>query len=470
MRYWRIPLILVLSLSVVQGINAANPELIWDTQFDGYIPMMDRGDESATCKISDIALSRDGKTVGYKIFGKNYYVEGCGSGYQIHGERGVPKEIINKDYNYQGISWENDSIIAWVGITNIKSQVFIFSLEGTQIKDFSVETKTPLVELKTSPDGKFIGFVNLNKISIIDNYGNQLFDIDYEGTGDILSISIATTGETAVFVGDEDNKRGFILLYNSEGVQTFKREIEFKTGYIKITPYGKRIVIGVNDYSKRFNGVIMFDNQGTELWRHNVWEFGRTNNNVNDVEVVSGGEQIILNNDSLIEILNGIGEKMGEHRLGRAPSYLAVSEKGEYILASTSTGHLYYLDNSENVKPSIVVLANSIDYKLNSDFVVFLKNKGMSVNHITAAEFEDYKDEKFIVILGGPDAPEGVGDIVKEVLMNNEQNELRNKGNRKMHVKTNVWTTGQRVSVIAGSDRTETQSSASENKAQISVS
>lgn len=110
---------------------------------------------------------------------------------------------------------------------------------------------------------------------------------------------------------------------------------------------------------------------------------------------------------------------------------------------------------AEGDKPKVVVLANSIDYSLAPDFFVFLQNKGMEVSRITATDFDEYRDEKFIVVLGGPDAPEGVGEIVQEYLTQPEQNHLRLKGNRYMFVKT--LDRGQKLFIIAGSDREQTQ-------------
>ncbi len=118
-------------------------------------------------------------------------------------------------------------------------------------------------------------------------------------------------------------------------------------------------------------------------------------------------------------------------------------------------------------KPRIVVLANSIDYELASDFFGFLGNMGIEVIHSTAGDFEQYKEEKFIVILGGHEAYEGVGDIVKGILTPQEMKYIWTQGNRKMYVKTNVWTNGQVVRVIAGSDRYQTKKSHEENKDSV---
>lgn len=141
---------------------------------------------------------------------------------------------------------------------------------------------------------------------------------------------------------------------------------------------------------------------------------------------------------------------------------------GSYAVVGSGTMLTLY-DNPSVTKPKprIVVLANSIDYALATDFFGFLGNKGIDVIHSNASDFEQYKNEKFIVILGGPDAYEGVGEIVKEVLKDDEEKYLRTKGNRKMYVKPNVWTQGQVVNVIAGSNRNETQKAHGENRADV---
>ncbi len=122
-------------------------------------------------------------------------------------------------------------------------------------------------------------------------------------------------------------------------------------------------------------------------------------------------------------------------------------------------------------KPRIVVLANSIDFELASDFYGFLGNKGMEVIHSNATDFEQYKEEKFIVILGGPDAPEDIDDIVQDILSLSEQNAIREKGNRQKYVLINPWgrKKGQRVTILAGSDRNQTKKSHEENQDAVST-
>lgn len=108
-------------------------------------------------------------------------------------------------------------------------------------------------------------------------------------------------------------------------------------------------------------------------------------------------------------------------------------------------------------RPKVVVLANSIDKALSSELFDFLESKGFDVIHATADNFEQYKDEKFIIILGGPDAPEGIGDIVKStgMLKIDDADYIRMEGSKNKYFGTNPWgeSPDQIVWILAGSDR-----------------
>jgi len=119
-------------------------------------------------------------------------------------------------------------------------------------------------------------------------------------------------------------------------------------------------------------------------------------------------------------------------------------------------------------KLTAVVLANSIDFALASEFFGFLRNQGIELTYSTATEFPKNTQSKFIIILGGPDASEGVGEIVQEVLEFDEEEYLRTPGNRKMYVKTNVWNRhGQIVRVIGGSGRDFTKEESDANQDDV---
>jgi hypothetical protein len=100
---------------------------------------------------------------------------------------------------------------------------------------------------------------------------------------------------------------------------------------------------------------------------------------------------------------------------------------------------------------------------------IFLENKGFDVIHATAKDFDQYKGARSIVILGGPDAPEGIGEIVQDVLSKVQEDSIREAGARRRYSKINVWSPGQRVTVIAGSDRHETMKSQEENREDVAL-
>lgn len=102
-------------------------------------------------------------------------------------------------------------------------------------------------------------------------------------------------------------------------------------------------------------------------------------------------------------------------------------------------------------------------------FFTYLENRGIELIHTTAEDFDLYKGENFIVILGGPDAPEGVGERVQGVLSLLQENSIREPRARRMYSKTNAWVDNQRVFIIAGSNRRETMTSHEENREDIAM-
>jgi hypothetical protein len=100
---------------------------------------------------------------------------------------------------------------------------------------------------------------------------------------------------------------------------------------------------------------------------------------------------------------------------------------------------------------TIVVVSNSIDYS--SELVQYLE-KSFDVIHISAEEFSQYQNYQFFVILGGPDAPEGIGEIIRNILPPEEQEYIRAPGTYSLltHIKD-----GKTFFVLAGSHREQTK-------------
>lgn len=113
----------------------------------------------------------------------------------------------------------------------------------------------------------------------------------------------------------------------------------------------------------------------------------------------------------------------------------------------------------------VVVLANSIDGPMGQDFLQFITALGYDVQRPPVNEFRKYAQEKYIVILGGPDAYEGVGNITRQVLSPDEQALLRSGGVGGLYLKR--YSNGQIVSVFAGSDRGMTKVAHETNRAKL---
>jgi hypothetical protein len=101
----------------------------------------------------------------------------------------------------------------------------------------------------------------------------------------------------------------------------------------------------------------------------------------------------------------------------------------------------------------LIVVANDQSYELASAWVNFLNNESVPFTRIMPSDFEKYKKEKNIVILGGPTEPDGVGEIVKQALTQEEQDYVGEEGRFRMYIRYNVWAPEQNVMVFAGYDR-----------------
>ncbi|AFL95506.1 hypothetical protein CL1_1307 [Thermococcus cleftensis] len=103
--------------------------------------------------------------------------------------------------------------------------------------------------------------------------------------------------------------------------------------------------------------------------------------------------------------------------------------------------------------PEVVVLSNDIDWNIKGRLLASqLQALGFTVTRVTAEDIESRRDAKVVLILGGPDAYDGVGDYVRQVLSAGEQEAVRT-GRRGVFAKTDVWSGGQVVIVLAGRDR-----------------
>ncbi|MEE8168378.1 MAG: hypothetical protein V3T58_05855, partial [Candidatus Hydrothermarchaeales archaeon] len=152
-------------------------------------------------------------------------------------------------------------------------------------------------------------------------------------------------------------------------------------------------------------------------------------------------------------------------------SFSAFSAHGSYAKA-IGNELLYYESGlveklEEEKHPRVVLLANSVDRPLALDFIGFLEEKGITVEHIDASGFPHKRNARRIIILGGQKAPEGIGEVVSGLLTDEEQAYLKGPGNSGVFVKRDMWLEDQVVVIIAGSGRDETATAHLANKARI---
>lgn len=143
-----------------------------------------------------------------------------------------------------------------------------------------------------------------------------------------------------------------------------------------------------------------------------------------------------------------------------------ISIDGAYITIEQMSGSekLSYF-KTELIKPKLIVLANEIDKSQSKDIFDELE-QSVDIIYSNADDFQDYKDEKNILILGGPKAYDGIGAIVQEFLSTGEEDSMI-KGPSTLLIKNNAVKSGQRVHIIGGKDREETHQLFKESKEEI---
>jgi hypothetical protein len=116
----------------------------------------------------------------------------------------------------------------------------------------------------------------------------------------------------------------------------------------------------------------------------------------------------------------------------------------------------------------VLVVSNSIDSLMANEFLSKLEISRVSSTLTSASDFSIHMraGNRLIIILGGPDAPEGIGELVRDILSQNEQDAIR-EGRQLMFIKKNVYTNlfshSQKVIIIAGPDRNGTKRAGLEN-------
>jgi len=109
----------------------------------------------------------------------------------------------------------------------------------------------------------------------------------------------------------------------------------------------------------------------------------------------------------------------------------------------------------------IIIVSNSIDHS--PELVSYLQEHNQVVT-ITPEQFPEYQVYDYYVLLGGPDAPEGMGNIVRGILSIREQDYLRQTGEYNLFIRV---INGKMFFVLAGSDRESTKKAVEDLKDEV---
>jgi hypothetical protein len=109
-------------------------------------------------------------------------------------------------------------------------------------------------------------------------------------------------------------------------------------------------------------------------------------------------------------------------------------------------------EKKEKKADKLIVVTNETNYQLDKDILNFITTRGVPLERVVPADFEKYKGEKCILVLGGPNDAEGLGDAVKQLLSPQEVEFVSQMGNKELYLKTDKWSSGQYILVIAGCD------------------
>jgi hypothetical protein len=106
-----------------------------------------------------------------------------------------------------------------------------------------------------------------------------------------------------------------------------------------------------------------------------------------------------------------------------------------------------YSENKQERK--LVVVASASAYEAAKKWVNFLLGETVPVKHVLPSDFEAYKKEKYLVILGTPSELGGAGEIITSLLTKDERDWVTQQGNRRLYTKTDVWQKDQTIFVCA---------------------
>ena len=113
--------------------------------------------------------------------------------------------------------------------------------------------------------------------------------------------------------------------------------------------------------------------------------------------------------------------------------------------------------HQQSMAQDLIIVGTGSTLDASQDWLSFLETQEVPCVVVNPAEFGEHKKRAFVVVIGSMDESEDIKSILREVLTPEEMEWISQAGNGNMYVKTDVWTPGQKIIVIAGSHQIITE-------------
>lgn len=410
-------------------------------------------------------------------------------------------DIANADLNGDG--YRDEVVVAG-------DEVYAYDQEQNLLWNFSIPGDAYSIATANIDEDKADEVIvgGWNKLCVIDDDGKLLWDYEVSGSVKYVAVSkniyigVATSLIAFDFNGErkwsklaEDNIAGLgivdeqgsvaygdvdgnVTAFDENGDEKWSMQKYYEGGEIKILPYDQDTDGKEDETLVKIYNLYAIDD-GNQIWsvscRNAFAKLDFDGDGILDDVVTASDENTYFYNANGVAQKIKIGdEEYEKYNETGANAIVAVDldldgKRDDIILASNAdyTFKALSVEIEDTTGGKIgggraVILANSIDWNLAGSLVDFLESEGFTVVHATAENFDQYKDEKFIIILGGHKAPEGIGEIVSELLYPEDKMYIEEKGkykywdwNARKSLK-DKWCKGQKIAIFAGNTRKET--------------
>jgi len=409
---------------------------------------------------------------------KNYFVGGTKiiTAYDSSGNEVWSYDADSSVYSIVALDLNGDGTENEV-VVGLWEKVVALSSSGKKMWSHNISGSTrKLATVDRDGDGKSeaVAMAFNNRVAVLGPHGNTITTIstaNFEDNIAGLGSFYGKGGNSRLATIEVSGTSGEVKVFDLDGNKLWAKDVYAESSQaVDIIPLDYS-GSGRKDHLAVFSGFIyIFDNQGNQEWSYTRTIF----NDVALADIDGDGveDEFFGSTDSRIYAIedgNQVGyyyntdeeedvdpyDKTGAERLVSID--IDGDNRKDDVLGFTSTDIFTLSHITEAEKKSMVIVANTIDYRLASDLFTYLRDANYDAIHIFPEDFSSYRKEQNIVILGGHKAPEGTGEIVSELLTSQQEEALEEEGAVKHYLVTERYAVGQRIHILAGHTREETQ-------------